>query len=104
MRAHTRPKKMSQYTPPSPEDMERLKLELGKSSTEMAELFGVSSGRQWRKYMSTDSSNMRDMGMHMLFFAAAHLELDQPTLNRIIDRMRAMGARIEPDKPESATE
>ncbi|MCG5073045.1 XRE family transcriptional regulator [Paraburkholderia tagetis] len=91
---------MSHYTPPSPEDMERLKQELGKSSTEMAELFGVTTGRQWRKYMSTDSSNTRDMGMHMLFFAMARLELDSPTLERILDRMRAAGATIDLNAPE----
>ncbi|PRX26830.1 hypothetical protein B0G75_117114 [Paraburkholderia sp. BL18I3N2] len=79
--------------------MERLKQELGKSSTEMAELFGVSSGRQWRKYMAADATNSRDMGMHMLFFAMARLELDPQTLERILDRMRAAGATIELNKP-----
>lgn len=77
--------------------MERLKQELGKSSTEMAELFGVSSGRQWRKYMAADANNSRDMGMHMLFFAMARLELDPQTLERVLDRMRAAGATIELD-------
>lgn len=91
---------MSHYTPPTPEDMERLKQELGKSSTEMAELFGVTTGRQWRKYMSTDSSNTRDMGMHMLFFAMARLELDPQTLERILDRMRGAGATIDLNAPE----
>jgi len=89
---------MTTYTPPSQDDMERLKQELGKSSTEMAELFGVSSGRQWRKYMAADANNSRDMGMHMLFFAMARLELDPQTLERVLDRMRAAGATIELDK------
>ncbi|CAM2158384.1 XRE family transcriptional regulator [Paraburkholderia tropica] len=88
---------MTSYTAPSPDDMERLKQELGKSSTEMAELFGVSSGRQWRKYMAADANNSRDMGMHMLFFAMARLELDPQTLERVLDRMRAAGATIELD-------
>lgn len=66
----------------------------------MAELFGVSSGRQWRKYMSTDSSHMRSMGMHMLFFAMARLELDTATLERILDRMRAAGATVDLDATE----
>ncbi|WP_326929432.1 XRE family transcriptional regulator [Caballeronia zhejiangensis] len=65
----------------------------------MAELFGVTSGSQWRKYMAADSPNKRDMGMHMLFFAMARLELDDLTLNRVLDRMRAVGATIELDKP-----
>ncbi|MBU9379400.1 XRE family transcriptional regulator [Burkholderia gladioli] len=85
------------YLPPSTEDMERLKLVLGKSSTEMAELFGVSTGRQWRKYMAADANNSRDMGMHMLFFAMARLELDPETLERILNRMREAGATIELD-------
>lgn len=88
---------MMRYLPPSTEDMERLKLVLGKSSTEMAELFGVSTGRQWRKYMAADANNSRDMGMHMLFFAMARLELDPETLERILNRMREAGATIELD-------
>ncbi|WP_322095183.1 XRE family transcriptional regulator [Paraburkholderia bannensis] len=78
--------------------MKRLKDLLGKSSTEMAELFGVSSGAQWRKYMSADAKNTRDMGMHMLFFAMARLELEPAALERVLDRMRAAGATIELDK------
>ncbi|RQV69821.1 XRE family transcriptional regulator [Burkholderia cenocepacia] len=87
-----------QYLPPTAEDMERLKQALGKSSTEMAELFGVTTGRQWRKYMAADASNSRDMGMHMLFFAMARLELDTETFDRIVNRMRAVGATIELDR------
>ncbi|WP_311767897.1 XRE family transcriptional regulator [Burkholderia stagnalis] len=86
---------MIQYTPPSTGDMKHLKEVLGKSSTEMAELFGVTTGAQWRKYMAADSANTRDMGMHMLFFAMARLELDPSTLERILDRMRAAGATID---------
>ncbi|WP_341774056.1 hypothetical protein [Burkholderia dolosa] len=59
----------------------------------MAQLFGLSSGRQWRKY--TSNTDRRDMGMHMLFFAMARLELDASMIERIIDRMRAMGAEID---------
>ncbi|WP_321808077.1 XRE family transcriptional regulator [Burkholderia sp. BCC1993] len=90
---------MTNYTPPSADDLKRLKDQLGMSSTEMAELFGVSSGAQWRKYMAADSANRRDMGMHMLFFATARLELDPATLERVLDRMRSAGATIELDKP-----
>jgi hypothetical protein len=86
---------MIHYLPPSAADMESLKQQLGKSSTEMAELFGVSTGRQWRKYMSADANNRRDMGMHMLFYAAAQLELDTATLDRVFEKMRSLGAIIE---------
>lgn len=85
------------YEPPIPEDLERLKDELGKSSGEMAELFGLASGRQWRRYLSTDKSNKRDMGMHMLFFAMARLELSAEVIERILARMRRAGATIDLD-------
>ncbi|WP_036023303.1 hypothetical protein [Paraburkholderia dilworthii] len=83
------------YKPPIPEDLERLKNDLGKSSGEMAELFGLASGRQWRRYLSTDASNKRDMGMHMLFFAIARLELPPEDIERVLDRMRKVGASVD---------
>lgn len=86
-----------EYKPPTPDDLERLKNELGKSSGEMAELFGLSSGRQWRRYLSKDQNNRREMGMHMLFFAMARLELDRETIDRILGRMRKAGAVIDLD-------
>lgn len=86
------------FTPPTPEDLERLKSELGYSSTQMAELFGVSTGRQWRKY--TSSTDRRDMGLHMLFFAMARLELDADTIERVLDRMRQAGATVDLAAPD----
>jgi hypothetical protein len=83
------------YEPPIPEDLERLKDELGKSSGEMAELFGLASGRQWRRYLSTDKSNKRDMGMHMLFFAMARLVLPPEDIERVLKRMRKVGASVD---------
>jgi len=83
------------YEPPIPEDLERLKDELGKSSGEMAELFGLASGRQWRRYLSTDENNKRDMGMHMLFFAMARLELNPEDIERVLARMRKVGATVD---------
>lgn len=83
------------YTPPTPEELERLKVELGKSSGEMAELFGLANGRQWRRYLSEDPANRRDMGMHMLFFAMARTELDDKSIARVLDRMRQVGATID---------
>ncbi|MBW5285307.1 XRE family transcriptional regulator [Burkholderia gladioli] len=88
---------MFNYKSPSPADLKQLKDRLEKSSTEMAELFGVTTGAQWRKYMAADSANRRDMGMHMLFFAMARLELDPETLERVLNRMRDAGATIELD-------
>ncbi|MEL6237022.1 MAG: XRE family transcriptional regulator [Pseudomonadota bacterium] len=76
-----------------------MKNELGKSSGEMADLFCLANGRQWRRYLSETKSNGRDMSMPMLFFAMARLELDAETLNRILNRMREVGAIIDLDSP-----
>lgn len=81
------------YDPPSPQDLDRLKGELGLSASKMAALFGVSSGRQWRNY--TGGEKPRDMNPHMLFFAAARLELDDATIERVLQRMRHIGATID---------
>ncbi|MGA4275561.1 XRE family transcriptional regulator [Ralstonia nicotianae] len=83
------------YVSPTPEQLEELKQELGLSSDQMANLFGLSAGRQWRRYLSVDPKNRRDMGMHMLFFAMARIELDEQTIERILERMRATGATID---------
>lgn len=83
------------YAPPTPEQLEALKQELGLNSGQMADLFGLATGRQWRRYLSTDPNNRRDMGAHMLFFAMARLELDEATVNRVLDRIRAIGAAID---------
>jgi hypothetical protein len=83
------------YEPPLPEDLERLKNELGKSSGEMAALFGLASGRQWRRYLSTDKANKRDMGLHMLFFAMARLVLTPEDFERVLARVRKVGASVD---------
>jgi len=83
------------YTPPTPADLRALKDELGLSGEQMAALFGLAGGQQWRKY--TGGMAPREMSMQMLFFGAAHLVLDDATLARVVDRMRALGAQL-PDE------
>lgn len=85
------------YTPPTPDDLDRLKEELGYSSSQMADLFGVATGRQFRRYTSKseDTMNKRDMGMHMLFFAMARLQLSPEEIEVIVKRMRAAGATVD---------
>ena len=85
------------YIPPTPDDLENLKQELKLSSAQMAELFGVQGGRQWRKY--TGGETPREVSPHLLFFAMARLELDAQTMERILDRMRAVGAVIQIEEP-----
>ncbi|MGK2829259.1 XRE family transcriptional regulator [Ralstonia pseudosolanacearum] len=83
------------YAPPTPEQLEALKQQLGLSSEQMAALFGLATGRQWRRYLSADPNNRREMGAHMLFFAMARLELDEKAINRVLKRMRQIGAVID---------
>ncbi|WP_070107832.1 transcriptional regulator [Burkholderia plantarii] len=83
------------YIPPTPSDLEQLKQTLQLSSAQMADLFGVQGGRQWRKY--TGGEIPREISPHILFFAMARLELDSATFDRILERMRAVGATIEMD-------
>lgn len=83
------------YHPPSPEDLARLKEELGLSSAQMAKLFGLSGGRHWRKY--TGGEPPQPISPLPLFFAAARLELDAETIDRVLQRMRAIGATIDLD-------
>jgi hypothetical protein len=90
------------YTPPTPEDLDRLKDELGYSSAQMADLFGVANGRQWRRYTSKSDglANHRDMGLHMLFFAMARLQLSPEVIEAIVQRMRSAGAAVDLSVPD----
>lgn len=81
------------YTPPTPTDLQRLKSELDRTGEEMAELFGVAGGQQWRKY--TGGAQPREMAPQMLFFGAARLVLTDGELQRVLDRMRDIGAQID---------
>jgi len=87
------------YEPPSAEQIEALKKELGKDGNAMADLFGVANRRAFRRYTAKveDRANRREIGLHMLFFAMARLELDDATFERIIERMRKVGAVIDLD-------
>ncbi|MBR8161326.1 XRE family transcriptional regulator [Burkholderia vietnamiensis] len=86
------------YTPPTPEALAALKNSLGKTGKQMAELAWLAGDQHWRKYTNPNPEHARQMGAHMLFAMAAQLELDPPTIERILARMRAMGATIELDK------
>lgn len=82
-----------QYTHPTCADLRALKEELGRTGEEMAALFGLAGGQQWRKY--TGGEQPRSMSPQMLFFAAAHLELTPEQLRLVFDRMRRIGAKID---------
>ncbi len=86
------------YTPPSPDDLSALKNSLGKTGKQMAELAWLAGDQHWRKYTNPNPDTRRQMSAQMLFTMAALLELDEATLNRILARMREIGATIELDK------
>lgn len=83
---------INEYTPPSTEDLERLKSKLGFTGNQMADIAGVSSNSQWRKY--TSGVEPRAMSSHILFFMAAQLALSDDELNRVIKKMADIGATI----------
>ncbi|WP_296650431.1 XRE family transcriptional regulator [Paraburkholderia sp.] len=85
------------YTPPTPESLQRLKDALGFSSVQMAELFGLSSGRHWRSY--TGGADIRSVSASTLFFAMARLKLSPETIEQVLSAMRELGATIELEAP-----
>lgn len=84
------------YKAPQPEDIERLKKELGLNGAQMAELFGVAGDRAFRRYTSkSGSKNRRELGAYMLFFAMARLILKPKDFEAILAKMREAGAEID---------
>lgn len=81
---------INDYTPPSTEDLERLKSDLGYTGNQMAELAGVASNSQWRKY--TGGAEPRAMSPHILFFMAAQLALNDREIDRILKKMNEIRA------------
>jgi hypothetical protein len=82
-----------EYTSPSPADFQGLKNELDYTGKQMADLFGVAGDQQWRKY--TGGAMPREMSPQILFFGAARLVLSDEEFERVLARMREIGARIE---------
>lgn len=84
---------MVKYTPPTTEDLQRLKDALGLTGEQMAALASVVSGAQWRKY--TGGAQPRALNLHMLFFIAARLVLPPEDLQRIAIKMEQIGAQVD---------
>ncbi|KVQ43239.1 hypothetical protein KDX08_30025 [Burkholderia cenocepacia] len=82
-----------EYTPPTTADLQRLKAELGRTGEQMADLFGVAGGQQWRKY--TGGAVPRELSPQILFFGAARLALTDEQLALVLNKMREIGAQID---------
>ncbi len=80
------------YIPPSPEDLNELKDSLAYTGTQMADLAGVASNSQWRKY--TGGESPRAMSPHILFYMAAQLALSNEELDKVVAKMIEIGASI----------
>lgn len=83
---------INDYIPPTTDDLNRLKEELGFTGNQMADLAGVASNSQWRKY--TGGAEPRAMSPHILFFIAAQLALTDEQLKEVLNKMREIGAEI----------
>lgn len=84
---------MKKYTPPSTDDLNKLKSQLDYTGVEMAELTGLASGSQWRKY--TTGGSPRSMSMQMLYFLASRMVLPEEQVQEIYNKMREIGAEVE---------
>lgn len=84
---------ITKYSPPTPESLEKLKNGLGYTGTQMADLAGVASNSQWRKY--TCGAEPRAMSQHILFYICSQLVLSEDELNLIVKKMREIGAKLQ---------
>ncbi|ENF7815245.1 XRE family transcriptional regulator [Enterobacter soli] len=83
---------LTDYIPPTASDLSKLKSELGYTGSQMAELAGVSSNSQWRKYTCGESP--RPISSHILFFTAAQLALTESEMNKVLLKMKKIGANF----------
>ncbi|EPF4282192.1 XRE family transcriptional regulator [Escherichia coli] len=84
---------INNYTPPKSQDLHQFKEMLGYTGNQMAELAGISSDSQWRKYINKE--NNRSMSLHILFFMAAQTSLGSNEINTILNKMREIGATFD---------
>lgn len=82
------------YEPPSPRALRELKVKLNYSGQQMADLFGLASSQQWRKYSGDGAP--RAMSLPMLFLAGALLNRTA-TVDQVFDWCRSVGAVIDLD-------
>lgn len=86
------------YQPLPREGLQRLKEELQYTNAQMAEMFGIATGRQFHKYLSEEDK--REMGFHVLIYGMVRLALMRGPIkstDQLYDLARAYGAVIDPE-------
>lgn len=91
---------INDYVPPTPEELNKLKDQLGFTGNQMAELAGVASNSQWRKY--TGGESPRAMSPHILFYMAAQLALNDDELTHVLAKMQEIGATVSVHLPQES--
>ncbi len=81
------------YVPPAPAALATLKAQTGMTGNELADAIGLADGRQWRKY--TGGADPRTMSPALLFMLASRLTLSDGEIDRVIARMRSIGASFD---------
>jgi hypothetical protein len=84
------------YQPPGSGALRELKERLGYTNGQMADLFGVSTGRQFHKYISDEDK--REMGFHVLMYGVLQLLLKDGAVaevEQLYAKARELGATIE---------
>jgi hypothetical protein len=80
------------YEAPKPYQIRELKARLNYSGAQMADLFGLASAQQFRKYAGDGAP--REMSLPMLFLAGALLNRTA-TVDQVFDWCRSVGAVID---------
>ncbi|HBN7020107.1 TPA: XRE family transcriptional regulator [Escherichia coli] len=83
---------INDYVPPAPDELNKLKEQLSYTGTQMADLAGVASNSQWRKY--TGGESPRAISPHILFYIAAQLSLTDAELDKVLSKMKEIGASV----------
>lgn len=83
------------YTPPTVKHLAQLKDQLGGTGAQMANLFGMASDVQWRKY--TGGAAPREISLQRAFFMSAMQVLTADEIERVRVHMASFGARWERD-------
>lgn len=94
------------YEPIPREGLQRLKEELAYTNGQMADLFGLATGRQFHKYLSTEYQ--RVMGFHVLMYGmlgvAFHRRIRVSSVEVLFEIAREYGATIDLSAPDGDSE